>query len=383
MNEEEDESNYILGENIYKLIEKITTYSDEAITISTNLLSQISNLFESIEDEVTSEIINEAGSINDFISKIYSFTKNELQEIKIKSKIAIENAEKRRVKIYKLKEENNKLKQKVKEEKYEKEQLISNIDNISSQLNELYQENIRIKQKSNMELINKNQDKILKEKYINQINNMQNDLNNLKEKNKNIEKNMNKYHRMSVILQEKNQKLNSELGAQSMQFINTIKEQKNQKNIINSLRSQNNELCEKIKFYQSQIDIWQVKYKTLEEEKNNFYNTHQNFYTKIPEMPESINKSSEKNVRRKSGKKLSRLRSKKYEKSESEDDSEKNFKYKTYSNLNDLLENESDKSMDKSSSKESDSFCVNKPPSNFDQDYFFEINLNTYENFFI
>ena len=176
MNEEEDESNYILGENIYKLIEKITNYSDEAITISTNLLSQISNLFESIEDEVTSEIINEAGSINDFISKIYSFTKNELQEIKIKSKIAIENAEKRRVKIYKLKEENNKLKQKVKEEKYEKEQLISNIDNISSQLNELYQENIRIKQKSNMELINKNQDKILKEKYINQINNMQNDL---------------------------------------------------------------------------------------------------------------------------------------------------------------------------------------------------------------
>ena len=91
-------------------------------------------------------------------------------------------------------------------------------------------------------------------------------------------------------------------------------------------------------------------------------------------MPESINKSSEKNVRRKSGKKLSRLRSKKYEKSESEDESEKNFRYKTYSNLNDLLENESDKSMDKSSSKESDSFCVNKPPSNFDQDYFFEIN---------
>ena len=375
----EEESNYILGENIYKLIEKITNYSNETITISTNLLSHISSLFDSIEDDLTSEIIIEAEKINDFITKILSFTKNELQEITIKSRIAIEKAEKRRLKIYELKEENNKLKEKIKDDEYEKEQLITNIDNISNQLDELYQENNRMKEESNLKIININNDKILKEQYLNQINNMQNDLDNLKEKNKNIEKNMNKFHRMSIILEEKNQKLNNELGAQTLQFINKIKEHDNQKNIINSLRLQNNELCKKIKFYQNQVDVWQIKCKTLEEKMNHNY-TYQNFYKKIPES--NINKNNENNCR-KSGKKIIQLRNKKIEHSESdEDDSEKNLKFKTFCNLNDLLENESDLSIRKNSCKKSESFYINKI-YNFELDYFFEINLSIYENFFL
>ena len=115
----------------------------------------------------------------------------------------------------------------------EKEQLILNIDNISKQLNEIYQENNMMKQKSHLERINSNNDKILKEKYLNQMNNMQNDLDILKESNKIFENNMNKFKRMNIILQEKNKKLNNELEVQSIQFINKIKEHKDQKNLIN------------------------------------------------------------------------------------------------------------------------------------------------------
>ena len=109
---------------------------------------------------------------------------------------------------------------------------------------------------------------------------------------------------------EAKRKLLEQISSKDNQIFELKKELSDLKNKmiteLNTRKTQNNELCEKIKFYQSQIDIWQVKYKTLEEEKNNFYNTHQNFYTKIPEMPESINKSSEKNVRRKSGKIITR-----------------------------------------------------------------------------
>ena len=111
---------YIIEENIYKKIDTLTNSSNDIIGTSTNLITNISVLFESIEDEITSEIISDAGKINDFISSISSFTKNELQEIKIKSKIAIEKAEKRKNKINIIKEENNKLKEKLKEAEIEK-----------------------------------------------------------------------------------------------------------------------------------------------------------------------------------------------------------------------------------------------------------------------
>ena len=77
--------NYKLGENIYKSIDEITLESSNIITISSNLIVELSSLFESIEDDITNEIISQMGEINDFISKILSFTKNELQEIKMKS----------------------------------------------------------------------------------------------------------------------------------------------------------------------------------------------------------------------------------------------------------------------------------------------------------
>ena len=59
-----EKTNYKLGENIYKSIEIITNSTKETISISTNLLSQLSNLFDSIEDDITSEIISEAGKLN-------------------------------------------------------------------------------------------------------------------------------------------------------------------------------------------------------------------------------------------------------------------------------------------------------------------------------
>ena len=122
--------NYKLGENIYKLIDDITQASTTTIEISSNLLFQLSNLFESIEDETTHEIITQMGEINDFISRIFTFSKNELQEIKIKSKICNEKAEKRKQKIMKLKDDNKKLNEKIKELEIDKKQLIINIDDI-------------------------------------------------------------------------------------------------------------------------------------------------------------------------------------------------------------------------------------------------------------
>ena len=374
-----EKTNYKLGENIYKSIEEITNSSKETISISTNLLSQLSNLFDSIEDDITSEIISEAGKINDFISTVSTFTKNELQEIKIKNKIAIEKAEKRKGKILKLKEENKKLNEKIEEDRIEKEQLILNIDNISKQLSDLYQENNMLKHKSNLEIMNCKNEKIQKEKYLNQLNNMQNDLELLKEKNKNFQNNMNKFQRMSVILKEKNKKLNSELGAQTIQFINKIKELNDQKNLINSLRVQNDELSKKIKYYETQIEVWQIKCKNLEDKNNDLIS--KTFYSKISEK--NINTSNKK-ILRKSSKKISQIRkNKKIEFTESDDDKDnENLRYKTFSNLNDLLGNVSDKSMRKNSSNKSQ---INKIDIiySFDLDYFFEIKLCIYENFFI
>ena len=82
-------TSYSIEENVYKKIDILTNSSKEIIGTSTNLISQLSTLFESIEDDITTGILSDAGKINDFISLISSFTKNELQEIKIKSKIII------------------------------------------------------------------------------------------------------------------------------------------------------------------------------------------------------------------------------------------------------------------------------------------------------
>ena len=226
-------SSYIIEENTYKKIDTLTSSSKEIIGSSTNLISQLSSLFESIEDDIVSGILTDAGKINDFISLISSFTKNELQEIKIKSKMAIEKAEKRKLKITKLKEENKKLEEKIKEAEIEKQQLILNIDSISSQLSDLYMENQTRERKLTYEKINKKNEKIIKEKYIKEINDMQKDIDILKEKNKTSENNATKFRRKSLILEEKNKKLNDELGAQTMQFLKKMKEQNDLRNTIN------------------------------------------------------------------------------------------------------------------------------------------------------
>ena len=368
-------SSYIIEENTYKKIDTLTSSSKEIIGSSTNLISQLSSLFESIEDDIVSGILTDAGKINDFISLISSFTKNELQEIKIKSKMAIEKAEKRKLKITKLKEENKKLEEKIKEAEIEKQQLILNIDSISSQLSDLYMENQTRERKLTYEKINKKNEKIIKEKYIKEINDMQKDIDILKEKNKTSENNATKFRRKSLILEEKNKKLNDELGAQTMQFLKKMKEQNDLRNTINYLKLQNDNLSKKVKNSISQVEKWKTKYKDLEEkiEKGNTLKKNlENNFTKID------------NSNKKSGKKVIQLREKKMLDSDSEND----LRYKTFSNLNDLLAEESDISIKKESNKKNESpYDKKKKKGNFrkysfDLDYIFEINLNTYENFF-
>lgn len=359
-----EKCNYKFGDNIYKSIDSLINSSNEIITTSTNLITLLSNLFESIEDDITHEIQTEAGKINDFISKVLSFSKNELQEIKIKSKILMEKADKRKNKIFKLREENKILKEKIKENEFEKKQLIINIDTISKELGDIYQEKKIIEKKSNMEQINKKNETIIKEKYIQEINTMQRDMDILKEKNKTFEYNVNKFKRKSIILEEKNKKLNDQLGTQTMQFLNKMKEQNNQKNLINSLKLHNENLHKKTNFYQNQIEKWKTKCKILEDKLENIIS--KNSYSNISELNYKNKKIDKKNFQ--------------FEKKQSiseSDDSHENLKYKTFSNLNDLLGNISDNSNRKNSEK----LKINKENS-FDSDYFFEIYFNTYDNFF-
>ena len=369
--------NYIIEENVYKSIDTLTNSSKDIINTSTNLISQLSTLFESIEDETTIEILTDAGKINDFISLVTTFTKNELQELKVKSKMAIEKAEKRRNKISILKEENTKLKEKIKEAEMEKQQLILNIDSISSQLSDIYLENQKRERSLNYEKMNKKNENMIKEKYIKEINNMQKDIDFLKEKNKTFENNATKFKRKSLILEEKNKKLSDELGAQTMQFLKKMREQSDLKNTINSLRLKNDDLSKKLKNYEK----LQKKYKSLEEktekektEKENIIkiNTNNN-YIKLD------------NSSKKSGKKIIQLREKNI--SDSDNDYENDLRYKTFSNLNDLLADESDTPKNLESNKKTEKVYSKKKTKgnfkrySFDLDSLFEIKLNAYENF--
>ena len=369
-------SNYKLGDSIYKSIDEITLESSNIITISSNLILELSSLFESIEDDITHEIMTEMGEINDFISKMLSFTKNELQEIKIKSKISNEKADKRKLKLLKLKEDNKKLNEKINELETDKKNLIINIDDISKELTDLYQKNKYFEKRDSLEKIDKKNNDMIREKYIKEINEMQRDMEILKEKNKKYENSVNKFKRMSTILEEKNKKLNNQLGTQTMQFINKIKEQNEQKNVINLLRLQNSEQSQQIKNYQIQIENLKIKNKTLEEKINTLNNTiltRKN--SKI--FLESNKKYKSKN----SSKKLISNKKEKELNDKSEDNENENWKYKTFSNLNDLLANESDISTGKNSNKQPKTIKRFRKCS-FDLDYFFEIYFNVYENFF-
>ena len=371
---------YIIGDNVYTIIEKLTDSSKEIINSSTNLITQLSSLFESMEDDIILEILSDAAKINDFISYISGFAKNELQEIKIKSKIAIEKAEKRKGKILKMKEENKKLKEKIKEAEIEKQKLILNIDSISSQLSEIYMENQIRERDFNIEKMNKKNEKIIKEKYVKEINDMQKNIDILKEKNKTSETNATKFKRKSTILEEKNKRLTDELGAQTMQFLKKVKEQNDLRNTINSLKLQNNDLFQKLKKSHTQIESLQNVCKNLREkiEKNEV-------------LKENIQNNFVRNENKdlKSGKNIIQLKEKNISNiSDSDNDFENDVRYKTFSNLNDLLAEESDFSFKKENSKKFEKTNGKKKKKNnfkrysFDLDYIFEINLNTYENFF-
>ena len=371
---------YIIGDNVYTIIEKLTDSSKEIINSSTNLITQLSSLFESMEDDIILEILSDAAKINDFISYISGFAKNELQEIKIKSKIAIQKAEKRKGKILKMKEENKKLKEKIKEAEIEKQKLILNIDSISSQLSEIYMENQIRERDFNIEKMNKKNEKIIKEKYVKEINDMQKNIDILKEKNKTSETNATKFKRKSLILEEKNKRLTDELGAQTMQFLKKVKEQNDLRNTINSLKLQNNDLFQKLKNSHMQIESLQNVCKNLREkiEKNEV-------------LKENIQNNFVRNENKdlKSGKNIIQLKEKNISNiSDSDNDFENDVRYKTFSNLNDLLAEESDFSCKKENSKKFEKTNGKKKKKNyfkrysFDLDYIFEINLNTYENFF-
>lgn len=71
---------------------------------------------------------------------------------------------KRKQKILNLREENASLEEEVKNIESEKQKLIVNIDSITTELSEMYQENQRIETKTQIELENKKKRKFIKRK---------------------------------------------------------------------------------------------------------------------------------------------------------------------------------------------------------------------------
>ena len=264
----EEKKNYIIDERIYKSIDKLTDESQEMSEISMNLMTQLKNLLESIEDETCEEILSDIEKLNDFISYVVNISKNELQEIKEKSQLAIEKANKRKQKILNLKEENASLEEEVKNVESEKQKLIINIDSITTELSEMYQENQRIETKTQIELENKKKDNLLKEKYMKQIDDMQRDMDNLKSKNEKYEQGMINIRRKSMILEQHNKTLTDQLGNKSFQFLMKVQQENELQNKINTLNQQNEDLYKKIKFYQTQVEKWKEKYKILETKKS-------------------------------------------------------------------------------------------------------------------
>lgn len=399
----EEKKNYIIDERVYNSIDKLTDESQEMSEISMNLMTQLKNLLESIEDETCEEILSDVVKLNDFISYVVNISKNELQEIKEKSQLAIEKANKRKQKILNLREENASLEEEVKNVESEKQKLIINIDSITTELSEMYQENQRIETKTQIELENKKKENLLKEKYMKQIDDMQRDMDNLKSKNEKYEQGMINIRRKSMILEQHNKTLTDQLGNKSFQFLMKVQQENELQNKINTLNQQNEDLYKKIKFYQTQVEKWKEKYKILEAKKSQespkkkMINIKR--YEESPRKRVSQKKLPKNNSRRKSNHKNNQ--------DEEKNDSDNDYlRYNTYSNLNDLLGSE--QSSDSSSSKseeEKESGDENKNKNekevkkndklmsrkkiktnfkkySFDLDAFIETKFNLYENFF-
>ena len=395
----EEKKSYIINERIYNSIDKLTDESQEMSEISMNLMTQLKNLLESIEDETCEEILSDIVKLNDFISYVVNISKNELQEIKEKSQLAIEKANKRKQKILNLKEENASLEDEVKNIESEKQKLILNIDSITTELSEMYQENQRIETKTQIEIENKKKENLLKEKYMKQIDDMQRDMDNLRSKNEKYEQGMINIRRKSMILEQHNKTLTNQLGNKSFQFLMKVQQENELQNKINTLNQQNEDLYKKIKFYQTQVEKWKEKYKILEAKKS--HDSPKKKMVNIKRYEESPRKKmSKKREPKNSSKNISN--------SKNNQDEEKNesdyeyLRYNTYSNLNDLLgseqssESSSSKSDEEKESGDENNLNVMKNNKlmnkkkvktnfkkySFDLDSFIETKFNIYENFF-
>ena len=399
MEDKENEKNYQINEVVFNSIDKLTGSSKEISETSVNLMSQLTNLLESIEDETCEEILSDVGKINDFISYVVNISKNELQEIKTKSKLAIEKADKRRDKILSLKEEIESLQEEIGNVEEEKQQLILKVDTMSTELVDIYQENQRNETRAELESISKKNEKIIKDKYIQQLDDMQKDMDLLKKKNESYEEGMVKIRRKSVVLEQHNKKLKDELGSKNFQFLMKIQQENELQNKIKSLTEQNEDLYKKIKSYQSQIDNWKEKYKALEAKRS------QESQKKKMINIKRFDESAKKKLSRKKDKKVDIRR---HNQIEEKNDSDIDYmRYNTYSNLNDLLGSEKELEEDslkeekkeekfkkvnyqniKTLRKKNDKLTINKEKINsyrevsFDLDYFFETKINIYENFF-
>lgn len=281
----------------------------------------------------------------------------------------------------------------------EKQQLISKVDTMSTELVDIYQENQRNETRAELESISKKNEKIIKDKYIQQLDDMQKDMDLLKKKNESYEEGMVKIRRKSIVLEQHNKKLQDELGSKSFQFLMKIQQENELQNKIKSLTEQNEDLYKKIKSYQSQIDNWKEKYKALEAKRS------QESQKKKMINIKRFDESAKKKLSRKKDKKVDIRR---HNQIEEKNDSDIDYmRYNTYSNLNDLLGSEKELEEDslkeekkeekfkkvnyqniKTLRKKNDKLTINKVKINsyrevsFDLDYFFETKINIYENFF-
>ena len=261
----EGSKDYIINENIYITIDNMSNNIINYSSITAKLLSEITNLFDTIEDDVCKDIILKVSKINDFMTELTNISKTELQELKNKSIIAIEKANKRKIKIKKLKSENTTLIENINYIENEKESLVKKIDSMSLELFEVYEENKKIEKKMNLELTNSRNQKIINEQYINKIQNLQKDMDDLEQKNKKYEDGYMEYKKKSSILEQSNNKLKYELNDKKEQFLQKLNMENQLHTRIKSLTNENEDLYKQLKSSQNQVEKLEEKCKTLEE----------------------------------------------------------------------------------------------------------------------
>lgn len=275
---------------VYDYIDKLKESSTEHQDLSESLLDKLKKLFESIDDEVTDEILDEAERINQFLNYVTSLSNNEFQEIKNSSSNAIEKANKRKEKIEDLQQEIYLLKEDLSSAEKEKERIIKRFDSMTDEIVKVYEENKNLQRKISIDMEEKikenninNENKL----YLKEIENLKNGNEILKRKIFFYEDEFGKTKKENENLVGVNQKLSKENKNLNNLLMSKIKNEAdlkkdNQKlqDRVDVLVQENEQFIIEVEQAKMERDDYQEKCNELDEKINNLQKIYKNFDSK-------------------------------------------------------------------------------------------------------